>query len=52
MPEQFLKKDWLRLRLENLAAPAAIQSLAMRYKVSPKAMEFRLVNLGFVSAGE
>jgi Zn-dependent peptidase ImmA (M78 family) len=52
MPEHFLKKDWLRLRLENVAAPTAIQSLAMRYKVSTRAMEFRLVNLGFVSPVE
>ncbi len=49
MPEHFLRKDWLRLRLENHAALGAIQSLAVRYKVSPKAMELRLVNLGFVS---
>jgi Zn-dependent peptidase ImmA (M78 family) len=52
MPENFLRKDWLRLRLENHAALGAIQSLAVRYKVSPKAMELRLVNLGFVSPVE
>ena len=52
MPEHFLKKDWLRLRLENHAPLLATQSLAMRYKVSPKAMEIRLVNLGFVSPVE
>jgi Zn-dependent peptidase ImmA (M78 family) len=52
MPEPFLRKDWLRLRLENQAAMGAIQSLAVRYKVSPKAMELRLVNLGFVSPVE
>ncbi len=52
MPENFLKKDWLRLRLENHAALAAVQSLAVRYKVSPKAMELRLVNLGFISPVE
>jgi Zn-dependent peptidase ImmA (M78 family) len=52
MPEHFLRKDWLRLRLENHAALGAIQSLAVRYKVSPKAMELRLVNLGFVSPVE
>ncbi len=52
MPAHFLKKDWLRLRLENHAPIVATQSLAMRYKVSPKAMEIRLVNLGFVSPVE
>jgi Zn-dependent peptidase ImmA (M78 family) len=52
MPENFLKKDWLRLRLETHAALGAIQSLAVRYKVSPKAMELRLVNLGFISPVE
>src|SRR6267378_7619761 len=52
MPEHFLRKDWLRLRLENHAALGAIQSLAVRYKASPKAMELRLVNLGFVSPVE
>ncbi len=52
MPVHFLKKDWLRLRLENHAPAIATQSLAMRYKVSPKAMEIRLVNLGFVSPVE
>jgi len=52
MPAKFLKKDWLRLRLENHAAPSAIQSLAVRYKVSSKAMELRLVNLSFISPVE
>jgi Zn-dependent peptidase ImmA (M78 family) len=52
MPKSFLKKDWLRLRLENDTAFGAIQSLAVRYRVSAKAMELRLVNLGFVSPVE
>jgi Zn-dependent peptidase ImmA (M78 family) len=52
MPEHFLRKDWLRLRLENHPPLGAIHSLAVRYKVSPKAMELRLVNLGFISPVE
>ena len=49
MPGIFLRKDWLRLRPEDAGIPSAIRALAVRYKVSPKAMELRLVNLGFIS---
>lgn len=34
------------------AIPNGIRSLAVRYEVSPKAMELRLVNLGFISPVE
>jgi Zn-dependent peptidase ImmA (M78 family) len=52
MPEPFLRRDWLKLSPEDASIPNAIRSLAFRYKVSPKAMELRLVNLGFVSPVE
>jgi Zn-dependent peptidase ImmA (M78 family) len=52
MPEPFLRRDWLRLRPEDAAIPSVIKSLAVRYKVSTKAMELRLVNLGFISPVE
>src|SRR5690349_12057855 len=52
MPEPFLRRDWLRLRPEDAGIPNAVRSLSVRYKVSPKAMELRLVNLGFISPVE
>lgn len=52
MPEQFLRKDWSKLKPEANAISNAIKSLATRYKVSTKAMELRLVNLGFISPVE
>jgi Zn-dependent peptidase ImmA (M78 family) len=52
MPEPFLRRDWSRLKPEDAAIANAIKSLAVRYKVSMKAMEHRLVNLGFISPVE
>jgi Zn-dependent peptidase ImmA (M78 family) len=52
MPELVLRRDWLRLQPDNGTIPAAISSLAARYRVSSKAMELRLVNLGFISPVE
>jgi len=52
MPAHFLKKDWLRLKPDHESIAKAIQSLSARYKVSPRAMELRLRNLGFISPVE
>jgi Zn-dependent peptidase ImmA (M78 family) len=50
MPKDFLRKDMLRLSLEGSDEPELIvQSLAVRYKVSRRAMELRLANLGYIS---
>jgi Zn-dependent peptidase ImmA (M78 family) len=49
MPQDFLRKDLLRLKADDQNIEKVIQSLAVRYKVSSRAMELRLVNLGFVS---
>lgn len=49
MPEQFLRKDLLRMGALESEADNAIQGLAIRYKVSGRAMELRLLNLGFIS---
>lgn len=52
MPETFLRKDLLKIQPDDDTIGTAIQSLAVRYKVSPRAMELRLVNLGFISPVE
>jgi Zn-dependent peptidase ImmA (M78 family) len=49
MPERFLKTDLVRMDLDDRGAEDIIRSLAVRYKVSKRAMELRLVNLGFIS---
>lgn len=49
MPEGFLKKDFLRMEADEIDADHAIPTLAVRYKVSRRAMELRLLNLGFIS---
>lgn len=49
MPEAFLKRDVQRLPTDLASTDEIIRSLAIRYKVSRRAMELRLVNLGFVS---
>ena len=49
MPEDFLRRDLLRLKPDGSTLDNAIQPLAVRYKVSTRAMELRLVNLGFIS---
>jgi Zn-dependent peptidase ImmA (M78 family) len=49
MPASFIRKDLMRLTPNGTSADAAVQSLATKYKVSTRAMEFRLLNLGFLS---
>jgi Zn-dependent peptidase ImmA (M78 family) len=49
MPGEFLKRDFLRMKADEIDADHAIQTLAVRYKVSCRAMELRLLNLGFIS---
>jgi Zn-dependent peptidase ImmA (M78 family) len=49
MPENFLRRDLLRMEVDDGDADQAIQTLAVRYKVSRRAMELRLLNLGFIS---
>jgi Zn-dependent peptidase ImmA (M78 family) len=49
MPGSFLKKDLLRMDVDESNADQTIQTLAVRYKVSRRAMELRLLNLGFIS---
>jgi Zn-dependent peptidase ImmA (M78 family) len=49
MPEAFLKRDLLRMEIDEGDADQAVQTLAVRYKVSRRAMELRLLNLGFIS---
>jgi Zn-dependent peptidase ImmA (M78 family) len=49
MPENFLRRDLLRMETGESRAESAIQTLAVRYKVSSRAMELRLLNLGFIS---
>jgi Zn-dependent peptidase ImmA (M78 family) len=52
MPEEFLRRDLLRLKPNDKTIDNTIHSLAVRYKVSTRAMELRLVNLGFISPVE
>jgi len=49
MPVKFLQNDLLRVELGESDADQEIQTLAVRYKVSSRAMELRLLNLGFIS---
>jgi Zn-dependent peptidase ImmA (M78 family) len=49
MPESFLKRDFLRMGTDEIDADHAMRTLAVRYKVSRRAMELRLLNLGFIS---
>jgi Zn-dependent peptidase ImmA (M78 family) len=49
MPADFLRRDLLRLKADDQNIEKVIQSLSVRYKVSSRAMELRLVNLGFIS---
>ena len=52
MPERILTRDWKRLAPDNKTTPDAVHTLATRYRVSQRAMELRLVNLGFISPVE
>jgi len=49
MPETFLRKDLLRIEADESEADYVIQTLSIRYKVSRRAAELRLLNLGFIS---
>jgi Zn-dependent peptidase ImmA (M78 family) len=49
MPQNFLRRDLLRMDVDESDPDDAIQTLAVRYKVSRRAMELRLLNLGFIS---
>jgi Zn-dependent peptidase ImmA (M78 family) len=49
MPADPLRRDLLKLNPNEHNLEMTIQSLSVRYKVSSKAMELRLVNLGYVS---
>jgi Zn-dependent peptidase ImmA (M78 family) len=49
MPETFLRRDLMRMEADESKGDVAIQTLAVRYKVSARAMELRLLNLGFIS---
>lgn len=49
MPENLLRRDLMRMDADERDADDVIQALAIRYKVSRRAMELRLVNLGFIS---
>jgi len=49
MPQGFLKRDFLRVEADETDPDHGIQTLAVRYKVSRRAMELRLLNLGFIS---
>jgi Zn-dependent peptidase ImmA (M78 family) len=52
MPQRILMRDWLRLAPDDKAIPDTIRALATRYRVSQRAMELRLVNLGLISPVE
>ena len=49
MPEAFIRRDLLRMVRDEVNADDTIQTLSIRYKVSKRAMELRLLNLGFIS---
>jgi Zn-dependent peptidase ImmA (M78 family) len=49
MPEDFLRRDLLQSKPGENKLDKAINSLAVRYEVSARAMELRLVNLGVIS---
>ena len=50
MPEAFLRKDWARLTDLDFADEEVLPDLARRYGVSMQALQFRLLNLGLISA--
>ena len=49
MPSHFIRKDMTRFISDGSDPEDAIQSLSIKYKVSKRAMEFRLLNLGYIS---
>jgi Zn-dependent peptidase ImmA (M78 family) len=49
MPSHFIRKDMMRFISDGSDPEDAIQSLSTKYKVSKRAMEFRLLNLGYIS---
>jgi Zn-dependent peptidase ImmA (M78 family) len=50
MPEHFLRND-LRHRTIDLFDEAAVKQLAQRYKVSPQALTYRLMELNLLGGG-
>jgi Zn-dependent peptidase ImmA (M78 family) len=48
MPESFLRRDLSRIEADDCDTDYVIQTLSVRYKVSRRAMELRLLNLGFI----
>jgi Zn-dependent peptidase ImmA (M78 family) len=49
MPSHLIRKDMTRFISDGSDPEQAIQSLSIKYKVSTRAMEFRLLNLGYIS---
>lgn len=49
MPSHFIREDIARYMKANADAEDAVHSLSLKYKVSKRAMEFRLLNLGYIS---
>jgi Zn-dependent peptidase ImmA (M78 family) len=49
MPEAMLKADLAAMEEMDCESDEDIQKLAIKYEVSPQAMNFRLMNLGLVS---
>ena len=49
MPRHFIRKDMTRFISDGSDPEDAIESLRIKYKVSKRAMEFRLLNLGYIS---
>ena len=49
MPAAFIRKDLTKLIDRGATPETAIDTLSNKYKVSRRAMELRLVNLGYVS---
>jgi len=49
MPESFLRQDLMKMKVVDSEAEHIVQTLAIRYKVSQRAMELRLLNLGYIS---
>jgi Zn-dependent peptidase ImmA (M78 family) len=49
MPSHLIRKDMTRFISEGSEPKEAIRSLSIKYRVSERAMEFRLLNLGYIS---
>ena len=49
MPDRFLRKDLARFMADDSEPEEVVDTLASKYTVSRRAMEFRLLNLGYIS---